>query len=152
MILGQSKASMPLYIAQSGDLDRCYRCLPYWLTDSQTLKDRATQLLTKYKSGALVTQHGWNCETQKVFKSPSQPFSTRFIIDINIINSIDIINIVNINHWRYQQRWTFLTRGLAEESHLVSDCLNHGVCQLTSHHFNRRQSESWLFSFLSNVI
>ena len=42
---------MPLYIAQSGDLDRCYRCL----TDSQR-KDRATQLLIKYKSGALVTQ------------------------------------------------------------------------------------------------
>ena len=43
---------MPLYIAQSGDLVRCYRCL----TDSQTLKDRATQLLKKYKSGAFVTQ------------------------------------------------------------------------------------------------
>ena len=42
---------MPLYIAKSGDLDRCYRCL----THSQT-KDSATQLLTKYKSGALVTQ------------------------------------------------------------------------------------------------
>ena len=35
---------MPLYIAQSGDLDRCYRCLTDWLTDSQ-MKDRATQLL-----------------------------------------------------------------------------------------------------------
>ena len=44
---------MPLYIAQSGDLDRCYRCLTDRLT---TLKDRATQLLIKYKSGALVTQ------------------------------------------------------------------------------------------------
>ena len=44
---------MPLYIAQSGDLDRCYRCLTHLLT---TLKDRATQLLKKYKSGALVTQ------------------------------------------------------------------------------------------------
>ena len=43
---------MPLYIAQIGDQDRCYRCL----THSQTLKDRATQLLIKYKSGALVTQ------------------------------------------------------------------------------------------------
>ena len=40
---------MHLYIAQSGDLDRC-------LTDRQTLKDRASQLLIKYKSGALVTQ------------------------------------------------------------------------------------------------
>ena len=28
------------------------------LTPSQTLKDRATQLLIKYKSGALVTQSG----------------------------------------------------------------------------------------------
>ena len=46
---------MPLYIAKSGDLDRCYRCLTDWLTDSQR-KDRATQLLKKYKSGALVTQ------------------------------------------------------------------------------------------------
>ena len=44
---------MPLYIAQSGDLDRCYRCLTDRLT---TLKDRATQLLIQYKSGALVTQ------------------------------------------------------------------------------------------------
>ena len=47
---------MPLYIAQSGDLDRCYRCLTDSLTDSQ-MKDRATQLLIKYKSGALVTQY-----------------------------------------------------------------------------------------------
>ena len=44
---------MPLYIAQSGDLDRCDRCLTDSLT---TLKDRATQLLIKYMSGALVTQ------------------------------------------------------------------------------------------------
>ena len=44
---------MPLYIAKSGDLDMCYRCLTDRLT---TLKDRATQLLIKYKSGALVTQ------------------------------------------------------------------------------------------------
>ena len=43
---------MPLYIAKSGDLDRCHRCL----TDWQSLKDRATQLLIKYKGGALVTQ------------------------------------------------------------------------------------------------
>ena len=42
---------MPLYIAQSGDLEGCHACL----TDSQR-KDRATQLLIKYKSGALVTQ------------------------------------------------------------------------------------------------
>ena len=45
---------MPLYIAKSGDLDRCYRCLTDRLT---TLKDSATQLLIKYKSGALVTQY-----------------------------------------------------------------------------------------------
>ena len=43
---------MPLYIAQSGDLEGCHACL----TDGQTLKDSATQLLTKYKSGAIVTQ------------------------------------------------------------------------------------------------
>ena len=44
---------MPLYIEHSGDLDRCYRCLTDSLT---TLKDSATQLLIKYKSGDLVTQ------------------------------------------------------------------------------------------------
>ena len=49
---------MPLYIVQSGDLDRCYRCLTDSLTHSlTTLKDSATQLLMKYKSGALVTQY-----------------------------------------------------------------------------------------------
>ena len=31
--------------------------MPDSLTDWQTLKDRATQLLIKYKSGALVTQY-----------------------------------------------------------------------------------------------
>ena len=40
---------MPLYIAQSGDLDRCHGCP----TDGLTVKDGATQLLIKYKSGAL---------------------------------------------------------------------------------------------------
>ena len=42
---------MPLYIAKSGELEGCHACL----TDSQR-KDRATQLLIKYKNGALVTQ------------------------------------------------------------------------------------------------
>ena len=60
---------MPLYIAQSGDLDRCHGCLTDRLTHSQTLKDSATQLLVKYKSGALVTQFsangGWGRLWQK---------------------------------------------------------------------------------------
>ena len=47
---------MLLYIAQSGDLEGCHACLTDGRTDGQTLKDRATQLLKKYKSGALVTQ------------------------------------------------------------------------------------------------
>ena len=37
---------------RSGQVSR----MPDSLTDSQTLKDSATQLLIKYKSGALVTQ------------------------------------------------------------------------------------------------
>ena len=53
---------MPLYIAQSGDLVRCHGCL----TDSQNLKDRATQLLIKYKSGALVTQYNYLTKLGKV--------------------------------------------------------------------------------------
>ena len=47
---------MPLYIGESGDLDRCHGCLTDSLTHWQTLKDRATQLLINYKSGTLVTQ------------------------------------------------------------------------------------------------
>ena len=45
-----------LYIERSGDLVCCHGFLTHWLTHWQTLKDRATQLLIKYKSGALVTQ------------------------------------------------------------------------------------------------
>ena len=45
---------MPLYIAKSGDLEGCHACLTDRLT---TLKDRATQLLIKFKTGALVTQY-----------------------------------------------------------------------------------------------
>ena len=37
--------------------------MPDSLTDSQTLKDSATQLLIKYKNGALVTQY---TQTEKV--------------------------------------------------------------------------------------
>ena len=47
---------MALYDEQNGDLDRCHGSLTDSLTHSQTLKDRATQLLIKYLSGALVTQ------------------------------------------------------------------------------------------------
>ena len=46
---------MPLYIAKSGDLEGCHACLTHSLTDSH-LKDSATQLLIKFKTGALVTQ------------------------------------------------------------------------------------------------
>ena len=59
---------MPLYIAKSGDLDRCYRCLTH-----SHLKDSATQLLIKYKSGALVTQFQksqWVPKETIVYRSP----------------------------------------------------------------------------------
>ena len=45
---------MPLCIEQSGSGQ--VLPMPYGRTDSQTLKDRATQLLIKNRSGALVTQ------------------------------------------------------------------------------------------------
>ena len=61
---------MPLYIAKSGDLDRCHRCLTDSLTHSlTTLKDRATQLLKKYKSGVLVTQILPHDSSLKLLKS-----------------------------------------------------------------------------------
>ena len=40
--------------------------MPEWLTDSLIRKDRATQLLIKYKSGALVTQ--WQSNSSNVTK------------------------------------------------------------------------------------
>ena len=64
---------MPLYIAQSGDLEGCHACLTDSLT---TLKDRATQLLIKYKSGAFVTQL-W-----------TQPLGVKFGDDINVNFSV----------------------------------------------------------------
>ena len=57
MTLVHKRAFMPLNITKSGDLVGCYRCLTHWLTHSlTTLKDRATQLLIKYKRRAHVTQ------------------------------------------------------------------------------------------------
>ena len=44
---------MHSYIGKRGDLVGVTNALG---TDTQTLKDSATQLLIKYKSGALVTQ------------------------------------------------------------------------------------------------
>ena len=68
---------MPLYIAKSGDLDRCYRCLTDSLT---TLKDRATQLLIKYKSGALVTQSNSFCRSPYSDKKSSFLAESHFFL------------------------------------------------------------------------
>ena len=43
--------------------------MPDGRTDSQTLKDGATQLLTKYKSGTLVMQYS----IQKIIQQPFVP-------------------------------------------------------------------------------
>ena len=64
---------MPLYIVQSGDLGRCHACVTDGRTDGQTLKDKATQLLIKYKSGALVTHICRICP-----KSPDKSFYVDF--------------------------------------------------------------------------
>ena len=63
---------MPLYIAKSGDLEGCHACLTDRLT---TLKDSATQLLIKYKSGALVTQ--FHMKLTKPFLSHLNIFEQR---------------------------------------------------------------------------
>ena len=87
-----SEEGMPLYIAQSGDLDRCYRCL----TDSQTLKYRATQLLIKYNGGALVTQYcfnnsfgaemGWIC----MFARPNSPKILTFFVKYFVPTTLNV--------------------------------------------------------------
>ena len=78
---------MPLYIAQSGDLDRCYRCL----TDSLTTKDRATQLLIKYKSGALVTQFMLWRETILLTSSEETFFIQRHVNDFILFSYVWLI-------------------------------------------------------------
>ena len=53
ILLGQWRALILLYIEQSEDLVRCYRCL----MDSQTDFERYSYSAPhKYKSGALITQ------------------------------------------------------------------------------------------------
>ena len=66
---------MPLYIAQTGDLDRCYRCLTDWLT---TLKDRATQLLINYKVNRCLARYSprattTNRPTNRALNKPAWP-------------------------------------------------------------------------------
>ena len=58
---------MPLYILQKVEI---WKGVTHaWLTHSQT-KDSATQLLTKYKSGALVTQW-WNVGSGNQITTPT---------------------------------------------------------------------------------
>ena len=63
---------MPLCIAQSGDLDRCYRCLTHGRTDFERWCYSAPY---KYKSRALVTQlHIFSIEVLlKTALCPSSP-------------------------------------------------------------------------------
>ena len=90
---------MPLYIAKSGDLDRCYRCLTHSLTHWQTLKDSATQLLTKNKSGALVTQQQvialvlsrFTCKGRNIFKKDKPTPFSRFI-SLSLIVASSAVN------------------------------------------------------------
>ena len=86
---------MPLYIAKSGDLDRCYRCL----THSQT-KDSATQLLTKYKSGALVTQ----------FWTPS-PCSKYVKRNDNFLTSLLLKSVEFLWWWWWWLWWWWVREG-----------------------------------------
>ena len=55
---------MPVYIEKNANKDRWHRC-PIRLTGWQTSKDRATELLIKYKSGALVKQQEKNRDKDK---------------------------------------------------------------------------------------
>ena len=74
---------MPLYIAKSGDLEGCHACL----TDSQR-KDRATQLLIKYKSGALVTQI--------LTKPQSRSLASNYLQNLTYLQPQDDKNCVNV--------------------------------------------------------
>jgi len=60
-----------------------------WLTDSH-LKDRATQLFIKYKSGALVTQVGFNCKSKST-PPPSLAFVFGGDISVSVPNDISMI-------------------------------------------------------------
>ena len=98
MILGQKRTFMPLYIAKSGDLDRCYRCLTDSLTHSH-LKDSATQLLIKCKSGALVTQHHHYCRHPHHHHDSNQPQSTSLLLEALPSVSGEDFHVVMIGGW-----------------------------------------------------
>ena len=115
---------MPLYIEQSGDVDRCHGCLTDWLT---TLKDRATQLLIRYKSGAFVTQL-W-----------TQPLGVKFGDDINVNFSVLKVStrqqlsnqIFPSGDWSLAKQISFINMRIstlgAEHFAFVKSCENMGL-------------------------
>ena len=62
-----SRGHVCLYILNKVEIWTCVT--DAWLTHWKTLKDRATQLLIKYKSGSLVTQIHWHCKICKIENS-----------------------------------------------------------------------------------
>ena len=99
---------MPLYIEQREDLDRCYRCLNYSLTDSKTLQDNATQLLIKYKSGAIVTQYGEGEAPRALHRNLA------ILEDVNILfeRALDPVPMIHLNtnniHSPMRTIWTLM--------------------------------------------
>ena len=83
---------MPLYIAKSGDLEGCHACLTDRLTTS---KDRATQLLIRYKSGALVTQLQYkNSDEGKTQKCVKDINKASYIED-NLVKATKLCGILS---------------------------------------------------------
>ena len=95
-----SRGHLCLYILHKVEI---WKGVTYaWQT---TLKDRATQLLTKYKSGALVTQCNvttWSCRTQSqvYFKSSIFPLHIGRMKNIQNLNNIFWPNeIIGFMYW-----------------------------------------------------
>ena len=77
--------------------------MPYGLTQAQTLKNRATQLLIKYKSGALVTQCIGDCSKpnlvrRRVWSRSVGVHCVHLEIDVfNLATSINCLTLINLH-------------------------------------------------------
>ena len=71
--------------------------MPHWLTHSlTTLKDSATQLLIKFKSGALVTQYPSALSVPSVLHKILMFWDWSFPFSLKSLNEIDIVSRIKL--------------------------------------------------------
>ena len=76
------------------------------MPDGQTLKDRATQLLIKYKSGALVTQS--SCKNVPLHRLRPSCFWKRSLTKQSFTSKLVLGANVEMNGWKYGEYESFV--------------------------------------------